>query len=155
MTDARGAAKPEQATIAVEYACPSTQPDVSGARVLGIVEEQDGSPHLTYLAGHRPVDEAVLKLAEPMRPTEVFRFAGTCMSSQCRHFDGADCQLASRIASRLTEVVSSLPACTIRKTCRWHAQEGPDVCLRCPQVTTNFDLEDDAMRDLAGMDPAT
>jgi hypothetical protein len=38
-------------------------------------------------------------------------------------------------------VVDSLPPCTIRKECRWFAQEGAAACMRCPEITTvSYDL---------------
>jgi hypothetical protein len=47
--------------------------------------------------------------------------------------------LAVRIVARLPEVVSSLPPCNIRRTCRWFAQEGGAACRRCPQISTTDD----------------
>ncbi|MBL8345292.1 MAG: hypothetical protein JNN03_07610 [Rubrivivax sp.] len=36
----------------------------------------------------------------------------------------------------LEPVVDHLPPCLLRATCRWRAERGPEVCLRCPQVAT-------------------
>ena len=78
----------------------------------------------------------VLAMAAPLRPTEVFRLSATCATHKCPHFDGADCQLATRIVTLRPPAVDALPPCIIRKDCRWFSQEGGAACLRCPQVTT-------------------
>lgn len=120
--------------------CPSAQPDMPGAQVLGVVErDAGGAPRLAYAAGHVPVTDAVLAATGPVPPTLVYRFAAGCAESKCQHFDGSACQLAARIARQLGPEVSALPACAIRKTCRWHAQEGAAACHRCPQVVTQLE----------------
>ncbi|MCW3476402.1 hypothetical protein [Limobrevibacterium gyesilva] len=116
--------------------CPSAQPDMQAATVLGVVEGSPDAPRLSYLVDKLPVSDDVLAMAGSVKPTEVFRFAARCDERGCRHFDGANCQLATRIATMLDPVVDALPPCTIRPTCRWHAQEGRAACLRCPQVVT-------------------
>ena len=75
-------------------------------------------------------------MAAPLKPTEVFRLAATCAEHKCLHFDGADCQLATRIVQILPAVVTTLPPCIIRQDCRWYSQEGGAACRRCPEVTT-------------------
>ncbi len=131
--------------------CPSAQPEMEGALVLGIVEEREGHQEVSYLEAQRDVDQQVLDLAKPLVPTEVFRFAAKCVTSKCQHFDGGTCNLASRIAKLTDEVVTSAPKCVIRKTCRWYRQEGIEICFRCPQVTTNFDPRNGALREIAGL----
>jgi len=46
-------------------------------------------------------------------------------------------------------VVSELPSCQIRDTCRWFAEEGGAACLRCPQVVTLVPSEQNALRHAA------
>jgi hypothetical protein len=80
-------------------------------------------------------------MAAPLKPTGVFRLGATCAEHKCPHFDGADCRLATRVVKMLPPVVDSLPPCTIRKECRWFAQEGAAACMRCPEITTvSYDL---------------
>jgi hypothetical protein len=96
---------------------------------------------LLYLHPPAPATDAVLAMTAPLKPTEVYRLAATCAEHRCPHFDGADCQLATRIVSRLPPVVDALPPCVIRKDCRWFSQEGGAACLRCPEITTvTYDL---------------
>ena len=121
--------------------CPSAQPGMDNCRVLGVVQHDAPIPMLLYLREPVPATPDVLAMAAPLEPTEVFRLAATCATHKCPHFDGADCQLATRIVRGRPAVVDLLPACTIRRDCRWFAQEGGAACLRCPQVTTvTYDL---------------
>jgi hypothetical protein len=110
-------------------------------RVLGVVQQDGPAPQLQYLNQHVPATPEVLAMAAPLQPTEVFRLAATCAEHKCPHFDGADCQLATRIVQILPAVVDTLPPCIIRQECRWYSQEGRAACYRCPEVTTvNYDL---------------
>ena len=47
-----------------------------------------------------------------------------------------------RVAHQLEPVVDTLPPCQIRSTCRWFAEQGRQVCLRCPQVITRVPSDD-------------
>jgi hypothetical protein len=110
-------------------------------RVLGVVQRDGPTPVLQYLNEHLSATDEVLAMAAPLKPTEVFRLAATCAEDRCPHFDGADCQLATRIVQILPAVVTTLPPCIIRQECRWYSQEGGAACRRCPEVTTvNYDL---------------
>lgn len=126
--------------------CPSAQPGMENCRILGVVDYEastDGAtaPRIVYLNESVPASEELLALAAPLKPTEVYRLSATCAEHKCPHFDGADCQLATRIVQILPAVVDSLPPCTIRKDCRWFSQEGGAACKRCPEVTTvSYDL---------------
>ncbi|HTS71812.1 MAG TPA: nitrogen fixation protein [Terriglobia bacterium] len=131
--------------------CPSAQPEMKGSTVLGVVDGAAGHPELAYLNQPLPVTEEVLRLAGPVKPTEVFRFAAHCEEKACRHFDGTRCQLATRIVQILPAVTEGLPACIIRPTCRWYQQEGKAACLRCPQVVTQtYEASDDYRRAAEG-----
>jgi hypothetical protein len=48
-------------------------------------------------------------------------------------------------------VVDGLPACTIRRECRWFRQEGRAACQRCPQIVTGNTEADDRLKEVAGM----
>lgn len=116
--------------------CPSAQPDMEDAVVLGVVDRQSGEPRLAYLNASAPVTPELLQAAEPAPPLTVLRFAARCEHRQCTHFDGNACSLAVRIVENLEEVSDALPPCTIRRNCRWFAEQGRPACLRCPQVVT-------------------
>jgi hypothetical protein len=131
--------------------CPSAQPDMEGSRVLGVVGGTAEAPQLAYLNEYLDVTEEILASTAPVNPTQVFRFAARCEEKACRHFDGAKCQLATRIVQILPAVTEALPACLIRPTCRWYQQEGRAACMRCPQVVTErFDLPEDYKRAALG-----
>jgi hypothetical protein len=116
--------------------CPSSQPGVEGARVLGVVQQTDTGPEVSYLETLIDANEDVLAMSGPLQPTEVFRLAAVCQTHQCPHFDGANCGLATRIVQIMPAVVEKLPDCHIRPECRWFQQEGVAACRRCPQIST-------------------
>ncbi|MGB3556352.1 MAG: hypothetical protein WBA25_17120 [Jannaschia sp.] len=125
--------------------CPSAQPETEGAQVLGVVDGE----RLSYVNARVPVTPEVLEAAGPVPPTQLFRFAAPCATATCTHFEGGACRLATRIATRMAPVVDRLPACVIRPTCRWHAQEGAAACHRCPQVVTRIAAPDSALQEIA------
>jgi hypothetical protein len=136
--------------------CPSAQPEMDGAVVFGVrggTAEPGQSPRVGYLADPLPASADVLALAGPVGSTEIFRLAAPCGGGRCRHFDGADCRLASRIVTLLPVVVDQVPPCSIRAECRWWKQEGKAACLRCPQVITERYEAPEAIRRAA--DPSS
>ena len=130
--------------------CPSAQPDMVGSVIFGVIGGTVAAPQLTYLSEPRPVTAEVLTLATPVNPTEVFRFAAPCAEERCRHYDGTQCRLASRIGRLLPPVVERVAACHLRPTCRWWQQEGKAACLRCPQIVTETYYPSDQLRRAAG-----
>jgi hypothetical protein len=94
---------------------------------------------LGYLAEPIPLTDELLSLTAPVQPAEVFRFSAPCAGDDCQHFDGRDCSLISKAVALLPAVVTRLPACRVRSTCRWWLQEGRAACARCPQVVTQDD----------------
>jgi hypothetical protein len=126
--------------------CPSAEPHMEGAVIVGIVGGTVDEPRVGYLDTPQPVTDELLSRAEKFRPTEIFRFAAKCAGDSCVHFDGTNCQLASRIVEFVPTVVDILPACQIRSGCRWWLQEGKEACLRCPQVVTRSHEASDALR---------
>ena len=134
--------KPELYQISL---CPSAQPHMEEARVLGVV--RDGE--VAYLAEPVPLTPELLASTAPVGPGKVLRLAGRCQESACTHFDGSKCRLATRIVELLPAVTDSLPACLIRADCRWYLQEGRAACLRCPQVVTEFNENNEAFRRAA------
>jgi hypothetical protein len=135
--------KPAPPSMHQPLLCPSSQPGVAGARVLGVVEQTPSGPEVSYL--ERPIEATaeVLALAAPLHPTEVFRLAAPCQTHRCPHFDGTDCGLATRIVQIMPAVVDQLPPCQIRRECRWFRQEGGAACRRCSQISTvNYDASE-------------
>jgi hypothetical protein len=133
--------------------CPSAQPGMPDAQILGVVSGTVDEPRLAYLNERVPVTAEILEQASPAAPGEIFRVAARCEESKCIHFDGAHCQLAVRIVKMLPEVTESLPPCTIRPTCRWHQQEGRAACLRCPQIVTLNNNVDERLNLVANAMP--
>lgn len=127
--------------------CPSAQPEMRESIVLGVVGGTVADPQVGWLERPWAVSDGLPALPEGVRPTEVFRFAAHCEESSCTHFDGANCQLATRIVQILPAVTGTLPPCQIRMHCRWFQQEGRPACLRCPQVVThNYTASEDVAR---------
>jgi hypothetical protein len=116
--------------------CPSTRPEMEGSAVFGVVGGTGTQPRVAYLLDLQPVTAEILALAQPAEPTEVFRFASPCAGGACKHFDGSNCRLATRIVQMLPRVVERLPPCHIRPNCRWWQQEGKAACARCPQIVS-------------------
>lgn len=129
--------------------CPSARPEWGESVVFGVITGTKDEPNVTYLKESQPVTEELIELAKPVTPTEVFRIAATCAESQCQHFDGADCTLAQRIVDQLPVVEENLPACAIRRDCRWWLQEGKSACYRCPQVITDNYAPTELIREVA------
>lgn len=149
MTTKHTVAAPMASQLDGGLLCPSAQPDMSGAIVLGVVGGDAEAARLGYLNEKLPVTDDLLALTGPIKPTKVFRFAAHCEERACRHFDGTLCRLASRIVEFLPAVTDALPPCPIRKTCRWFDQEGKAACLRCPQVVTEDSQPSELMRRAA------
>jgi hypothetical protein len=120
------------------FDCPSAQPDMAGARVFGVLSGTDEEPRVAYLKPGVRVPQSILAKLGAVQPTQVFRFTAACEEHRCTHFDGSRCQLGARIARDLGTVVDALPACQIRVSCRWFAEQGGAVCLRCPQIITRI-----------------
>jgi len=122
------------------YSCPSAQPDMLEARVIGVLSGSAAEPRIAYLAQEAVIPAADMPPTPGVDPVEAFRFAGRCEDHRCaQHVDGVEggrCGLGARIVAQLDAVVVNLPSCTIRASCRWYAEQGREACLRCPQVVT-------------------
>lgn len=119
--------------------CPSAQPDMEDSMVLGVLEDTPAGRRLAWIEKPQPVTPQLLSLTREADPRNIFRFAARCEKSKCVHFDGQDCQLATRIVQILPAAVEFLPPCNIRPECRWYQQEGKAACLRCPEVVTHLE----------------
>jgi hypothetical protein len=125
------------------FDCPSSTPDIPDSQIFGVVEGTIDEPKVTYLRHPLPVTPDVLAAADPVEPTEIFRFVGRCLERRCQQFGNGQCQLAKRLVQGLPTVTQELPHCAIRQCCRWWHQEGKAACWRCPQIVrTNYYLSD-------------
>jgi len=119
--------------------CPSAQPEMDGSVVLGVLEDTPEGRRLAWIEEPLPVTPELLSSTGEVDPRNIFRFAATCEERKCAHFDGQDCQLATRIVQILPRAIDSLPPCRIRPECRWYQQEGKAACFRCPEIVTHLD----------------
>ena len=117
--------------------CPSAQPDWKGSVAIGVMEGTAEKPRMAHFADALPVSDDLLRLAGPVTPGEVFRFAAPCLQGRCAHFRNSRCNLVTQIVSVLPAVTEALPQCAIRAQCRWWRQEGKQACMRCEQVVTD------------------
>jgi hypothetical protein len=129
--------------------CPSAQPQWNGSIAIGTISGTFEEPRVMPLATALPVTDGLLKLCDPVTPTEVFRFAAPCLGGGCVHFQGSKCLLAQRIVTMLPSVTRELPTCSIRGSCRWWLQEGADACVRCLQIVTDNYNPSEQMRKAA------
>jgi hypothetical protein len=120
-----------------ELLCPSARPEQDGAAVFAVVGGSVDEPRAGYLEQVLPVTPQLLSLTRPVRPTEALRFAAPCARSGCMHHDDDGCSLGRRTVALLPPVVEALPPCRIRPRCRWFAEQGKDVCFRCPAIVTD------------------
>jgi len=132
--------------------CPSAQVTDDGARIFGVMTGATEALRVGYLTETLPVSDKLLALAGSAKPTQLFRIAAPCAEGDCRHFQSNACALAKRIVEGVPAIVSSLPACQIRSTCRWFRQEGKVACFRCPQVMTDKPNASDLEKQIAGTD---
>ncbi len=140
----------DNTTRPTAYQCPSAQPNMRGAKVLGVVERHNERLEILYLDRLAPVSPDLLALTGDVEPTKIFRVAAMCAENRCQHFDGDRCRLAQRIVQLLPPVVDQLPRCSIRADCRWYAEEGAAACRRCPQIMTLNDSDDPRLTQVAG-----
>lgn len=117
--------------------CPSARPESKNSAVFGVVAGTVDEPRVNYFKQPLPVTDQLTSVSSPVTPTEVFRISAECARNSCKHFDGQNCRLATRIANQLPVVTEVLPPCPIRRDCRWWQQEGKSACMRCPQIITD------------------
>jgi hypothetical protein len=116
--------------------CPSAQPDMAGSMAFGVISGTAEEPRVAWIEKPVPVTADLLALTGPVPPTQVLRFTAPCQEAACCHFDGKDCQLATKLVQLMPAVPGPLPPCRIRQDCRWFVQEGRAACQRCPQIVT-------------------
>lgn len=132
--------------------CPSARCE-EDAYLIGIVGA-DGA--VGYVSPLLQIDASFVREAHAGRgPERRFRFAQACAEGGCSNWDGARCQVIDRAMStkltlNLTED-AGLPACGIRRSCRWFRQSGAEACRTCPLIVT--DLPSQEMRSAALQTP--
>ena len=123
--------------------CPSAKCK-TGADLLGVVNEEGKVDML-----HTPfkIDQAFVTTARQNGiPESRFRFAKRCVTSGCVQWTGEKCGVIEKIMTLVNETVAkdSLPVendlkkCSIRSTCRWFSQRGPEACAVCTLVVTDI-----------------
>lgn len=125
--------KPDQ-----KATCPSAEPK-AGAVLLGVVK-QNGEVNL--LSQRIEIDETFIETALQGRDLgQRFRFASPCAAKGCANWSGHHCMVLD-IARQLAHIEPlsqfTLPACSIRDSCRWFMQDGADACHICPKINTGF-----------------
>ena len=127
------------------YSCPSAQPDMHEARIFGVLSGTVDEPRVSYLKQEAVIPAAARPDTGGVNPIEAFRFAARCEEGRCGQYAGGRCSLGQRVVEGLPPVIDALPSCTIRPSCRWHAEQGREACLRCPQVVTLIPMGDDPL----------
>lgn len=115
------------------HACPSS-PLNARASLLGLVRS-DG--HVDFLGEPLPVSDEFIQISRKGNSVGArFRFTDRCMESGCAQWESGEkrCRVALRAVQREPLAAATAPACGIRATCRWLAQEGEAACLVCSDV---------------------
>ena len=145
------ASQPTEPASGARFECPSAQPDMEGARPFGVIS---GTPQETRIAFFKKSALDGFNWREQFSSqdaTRLFRFGARCDEHKCGHFDGSRCSLGGRIKQGLPAVVDAPPPCLIRPKCRWFAEQGVEVCLRCPQVVTMIPAADTPLNAVAAV----
>jgi hypothetical protein len=129
--------------------CPSAQPDMEGAKPFGVISGTARETRITFFKKDALAAFEWRESFSTADATRLFRFEARCEESRCGHFSDGACSLGHRVKAQLPAVVDALPPCLIRPTCRWHAEQGSAVCLRCPQVVTMIPGGDELLNQVA------
>lgn len=118
--------------------CPSA-PCQEGATLLAIRIDEE---HLAYVSPAIQVTrEFVEREGGRGRPEARFRFSSTCQEGACPQWTGTRCGVADLAVNEAARVgmalPTSLPACSIRRTCRWYSQDGRKACTICPLIVSD------------------
>jgi hypothetical protein len=120
------------------YACPSA-PAEPGAGLLGVLGPDGRIANLRLLM---QVDEEFLQAARAKgAPESRMRFTSPCQTKRCSQWTGHSCGVIERVMEAIADQglpsPQALQPCTIRITCRWYAQAGPEACAACALVITD------------------
>jgi hypothetical protein len=148
--------EPPATTTHEVKSCPSA-PCIEGALLLGV---RTGAGRLAYVQPPTRIDSAFVATAhEQGRPESRFRFSLPCIEAGCSQWNGSGCGLVDLLmdderpapAPTPADVLAAepaaptdppapsrrLPACAIRRTCRWYHQRGAEACAVCPLVVAD------------------
>jgi hypothetical protein len=114
--------------------CPVARPDMADARPFGIVSDAAGPTRIAFFKKTTLGGFAWRGHFSSVEASRALRFGARCAEHGCAHYDGRHCALGDHVDRHLGPVVDQLPPCLIRASCRWFAERGAGVCLRCPQV---------------------
>jgi hypothetical protein len=129
--------------------CPSAQPDMRDARPFGVIAGSAEEVRVAFLKKDALDGFEWRERFGTTESTHLFRFGAKCDSSRCGHFDGGSCTLGRRVREMLGSVVDAPPPCLLRPSCRWFAEQGGEVCLRCPQVSTMIPMSESRLAAVA------
>ena len=114
--------------------CPST-PASDDAFLFGVVDEQ---VEVRYIEHPIPINTHLARALKKIDlPQRSFRFTHRC--TECDNWQQDHCSVATsvrRAAAALDE--DSIPACGLRKYCRWFLQEGATICSLCQYTVTKY-----------------
>jgi hypothetical protein len=117
--------------------CPSALCE-EDALLLGVVGP-DGT--VAYVQPPTRISADFVAQAQALgHPERRFRFSTTCREAACQQWTGTGCGVIDVvIGTRPAELQGkpALPACGIRRTCRWFAQHGAAACAVCPQIVAD------------------
>ena len=127
-----------QAAWPAQYACPSA-PAEPGAGLLGVLGPDGRIANLRLLM---QVDAEFLQAARAKgAPESRMRFTSPCQTKRCSQWTGHSCSVIDRVMETIAEQgllsPQALQPCTIRTTCRWYNQAGPEACAACVLVITD------------------
>ena len=129
--------------------CPSASQDMEDVRILGVVDFSTEKRHVLYLKGREAVSPNTLDNVPKQLMGQVLRLSAKCENSRCAQFADGKCSLGHRVTEMLSDVVTALPSCSIRSSCRWFAEQGGPVCLKCPQIVTSVSDQNRALSNVA------
>ncbi|WP_328299166.1 hypothetical protein OG389_16055 [Streptomyces sp. NBC_00435] len=112
--------------------CPSGSAYAAESLVLAVRDGLDGPP--AYLPVPRPAAEALAGLPPTAEPRRLLRLASHCVP-YCLNRAGDTCTLATRLTAAPAPA-APLPACHLRRSCKWWTQSGARACHACPGVAT-------------------
>lgn len=109
-----------------------------GALLLGVMTS---SGRLAYVQPPLQIDTAFVARAQAMgRPEARFRFSQPCREAGCPQWTGTGCGVVDMVleGAEAAPSATALPACAIRRTCRWYFQHGAAACAVCPSIVADI-----------------
>jgi hypothetical protein len=116
------------------FDCPCARPDMTDARPFGLVSGAAREARIAFFKKTTVDGFAWRGHFSNVEASRHLRFGARCEEHDCAHFDGRQCALGDHVHRHMAPVVDQLPPCLIRGSCRWFAERGAGICLRCPQV---------------------